>query len=161
VPKKPERKRDARRKEPQRDRGLQPHQRRLGPPVDLRSSPFSRFSTKVAHLAGRPLTVLIAIAVVLVWALSGPFFGFSENWQLVINTATTIVTFLMVFIIQDSQNRDTTALHVKLDELIRATGAATNTLMDVEDMSQEELEKLRATYAELAHKRGESSAGKS
>jgi low affinity Fe/Cu permease len=119
----------------------------------LRPSPFARFSTKVAHLAGRPATVLLAIAAVVLWAVSGPFFGFSEDWQLVINTGTTIITFLMVFIIQDSQNRDTTALHLKLDELIRATGAATNTLIDVEEMSQEELEKLRATYAEFAHKR--------
>jgi low affinity Fe/Cu permease len=125
----------------------------LAPPVDLRPSRFARFSTKVAHLAGRPITVLLAIASVVIWAVSGPFFGFSENWQLVINTGTTIVTFLMVFIIQDSQNRDTTALHLKLDELIRATGAATNSLMDVEKMSQEELEKLRETYANLAHKR--------
>src|SRR5262245_40375953 len=105
---------------------------------------FPRISTWVAKHAGRPETFMVACAIVVVWLASGPLFNFNETWQLVINTATTIVTFLMVFVIQDSQNRDATALHLKLDELIRATDAAQNDLIDLADMSQQELDHLRS-----------------
>jgi low affinity Fe/Cu permease len=112
---------------------------------------FPRLSSSVARLAGRPETFLVACAIVIVWLVSGPLFGFGETWQLVINTATTIVTFLMVFVIQDSQNRDATALHLKLDELIRATDAAKNDLIDLADMSQQELDHLVQEYSRIAH----------
>jgi low affinity Fe/Cu permease len=112
---------------------------------------FSRVSNWVAKHAGRPETFLIACATVVVWLATGPVFDFNETWQLVINTATTIVTFLMVFVIQDSQNRDATALHLKLDELIRATDAAQNDLIDLADMSQQELDRLVAEYSRIAH----------
>jgi low affinity Fe/Cu permease len=113
---------------------------------------FPYLSSTVARLAGRPETVLGACLLVVVWLASGPVFGFSDAWQLVINTGTTIVTFLMVFIIQDSQNRDTAALHLKIDELIRATDTAQNNLLDLEELSQEELDRLREKYVELAHR---------
>jgi low affinity Fe/Cu permease len=112
---------------------------------------FERFAVVVAHLAGRPVAFLIAFAVIVVWALSGPVFGFSDTWQLIINTSTTIITFLMVFLIQNTQNRDTTALHVKLDALIFATQGAKNQLAAAEHMSDEELEQLHEQY----HKRAE------
>lgn len=108
---------------------------------------FARFSSKIS---GRSLAFNIAIALVLVWLITGPVFGFSDTWQLVINTATTIITFLMVFLIQHTQNRDTDALQVKLDELIRAVEGANNALLDLEEMEEEELEILRTHYASLA-----------
>jgi low affinity Fe/Cu permease len=107
---------------------------------------FSQMANKTAHLAGKPLTFLIAVAVVLAWAISGPFFGFSDTWQLVINTSTTIVTFLMVFLIQNTQNRDTLALQLKLAELIIAMQGAKNDLATAEDLCEEDLEKLHETY---------------
>ena len=112
---------------------------------------FPHITSAVARFAGRPETVLGACVLVLLWLVSGPFFDFSETWQLVINTGTTIVTFLMVFIIQDSQNRDSAALHLKLDELIRATDAAENEYLDLEELSQAELDRLRAKYVDIAH----------
>ncbi len=113
---------------------------------------FSRFSSTVSHLAGRPATFLLACLIVVVWAIAGPFAGFSDFWQLTINTGTTIITFLMVFIIQNTQNRDTAALQVKLDELIRVTKPAHNSLLDLEELSSEELEELRGQYLRLARK---------
>ena len=116
----------------------------------LHPSWFQKFSTKVAHWTGRPFTFALAVAVVLAWALTGPMMGYSEGWQLTINTGTTIITFLMVFIIQSTQNRDTAAQHIKLDELIRATKAAHNSLLNLEELSEDELEVLREKYMQLA-----------
>jgi low affinity Fe/Cu permease len=114
------------------------------------SSWFDRCAKWTAHAAGRPLTFALAAGIVLVWIVSGPIFRFSDTWQLVINTGTTIVTFLMVFLIQSTQNRDTAALQVKLDELIRVTKGAHNVLLDLEELSETELEKIRNRYEQLA-----------
>ena len=111
---------------------------------------FSQFATRTAQLAGKPLTFLIAVAVVLAWAISGPFFGFSDTWQLVINTSTTIITFLMVFLIQNTQNRDTLALQLKLAELIIAMDGAKNKIATAEDLCEEDLERLHETYRKRA-----------
>jgi low affinity Fe/Cu permease len=111
---------------------------------------FSDFSRRLAILTGRPAAFLIASAAVLLWALSGPLFGFSDTWQLVINTSTTIITFLMVFLIQNTQNRDTEAMQIKLDELIRATQGAHNALLNLEHLEDDELERYRRHYAALA-----------
>ena len=111
---------------------------------------FSQAASRTAHLAGKPLTFLIAVGVVLVWAVSGPFFGFSDTWQLVINTSTTIVTFLMVFLIQNTQNRDTLALQLKLAELIIAMQGAKNKIATAEDLSEEDLERLHESYRKRA-----------
>ena len=111
---------------------------------------FASFATKVAHFSGHPAAFCSAALIVILWAVSGPFMGFSEVWQLTINTGTTIITFLMVFIIQSTQNRDTTSIQIKLDELIRATEAARNSTLDLEELSEEELEKLRQRYVALA-----------
>ena len=113
---------------------------------------FDRFARFSAKMGGRPLAFNIAIILVSVWLISGPIFGFSDTWQLVINTATTIITFLMVFLIQHTQNRDTDSLQLKLDELIRAVEGANNALLDLEEMEEEELELLRTDYVKLAHK---------
>ena len=118
---------------------------------------FTRFATKIAQFSGRPSSFAAAVAIVIVWAVSGPIMGFSEVWQLTINTGTTIITFLMVFIIQSTQNRDTAAIQIKLDELIRTTHAAHNSLLNLEELSEEELERLRKKYialAEEAHEDG-------
>ena len=111
---------------------------------------FTRFATSAARATGRPGTFLLAALVVIAWACSGPVFGYSDTWQLVINTGTTIITFLMVFLIQNTQNRDTEALQIKLDELIRATHKASNTLLALEELDDEALEKQRKRFAELA-----------
>jgi len=111
---------------------------------------FSRLARRVANLSGRPATFLAASAAILLWALSGPFFGFSDTWQLIVNTSTTVITFLMVFIIQSTQNRDTTAIQLKLDELIRATQGAHNALLDLEEIDDEQFESYRASYERLA-----------
>ena len=111
---------------------------------------FTRFAVATAQWAGRPLTFLLAVLVVAVWAATGPLFGYSDTWQLVINTSTTIITFLMVFLIQNTQNRDTLALQVKLAELIHAVSGAKNRLATAEDLSDEELERLHAEYREMA-----------
>jgi low affinity Fe/Cu permease len=101
-------------------------------------------------LSGRPFAFNVAIVVILVWFISGPLFGFSDTWQLIVNTATTIITFLMVFLIQHTQNRDTEAMQVKLDELIRAFEGANNALLDLEEIEEEELTLLRQHYIALA-----------
>jgi len=101
---------------------------------------------------GHPLAFLLAVIVIVGWAVTGPFFGFSDTWQLVINTSTTIVTFLMVFLIQNTQNRDSTAVQLKLDELIRAIEGAHNSLLDLEELEEQDLERLRAIYEELARR---------
>jgi low affinity Fe/Cu permease len=117
---------------------------------------FVRFSKAAAHAAGRPITFLLAFGTVLAWALSGPLFGFSDTWQLVINTGTTVITFLMVFLIQNTQNRDSEAMHLKLDELIRAVPGAHESLLDIEELDDETLDRLCRHYALLARRaRGE------
>jgi low affinity Fe/Cu permease len=113
-------------------------------------SPFSRFAQWVARASGTPIIFAAAVLVVAGWAASGPLFHFSDTWQLVINTGTTIVTFLMVFLIQNTQNRDTAAMQAKLDELIRATKMANNVMLDLEEVDDKTLERLREHYRELA-----------
>jgi low affinity Fe/Cu permease len=111
---------------------------------------FTRFATKTAHVAGRPNAFMIAAGVVVIWALSGPVFHYSDTWQLSINTGTTIVTFLMVFLIQSTVNRDSEAIQIKLDELIRAIGNAQNELLDLEELEEEDLDRVRAEYQRMA-----------
>jgi low affinity Fe/Cu permease len=111
---------------------------------------FARAAGAIAHAAGKPVTFLTATALVIIWAASGPFFGFSDTWQLVINTSTTIVTFLMVFLIQNTQNRDTVAIQIKLAELILRLEGADNKLATAEDLSDEELERLHHHYKQQA-----------
>ncbi|GAB3505598.1 low affinity iron permease family protein [Pseudoxanthomonas daejeonensis] len=115
-------------------------------------SAFNTVAKKASHAAGTPWVFCLALGVVLAWAMSGPLFGFNDTWQLVINTSTTIVTFLMVFLIQHTQNADTAALHLKLDELIRATREADNILLDMEEMDEHKLEAFRSQYEALAEK---------
>jgi low affinity Fe/Cu permease len=112
-------------------------------------SPFSRFAKWTAHATGHPAAFVLAAATTVVWLVSGPLFGFSDTWQLVINTGTTIVTFLMVFLIQNTQNRDSAAVHLKLDELVRAVQGAHNALLDLEELTESDLERLRARYEAL------------
>ena len=111
---------------------------------------YSRFAKTTARFSGRPRTFTIAVSIILIWIITGPMFGFSDTWQLVINTGTTIVTFLMVFLIQNTQNRDTEAIQVKLDELIRATKGAHNALLDLEELEEEHLDAFRSKYQKLA-----------
>ena len=111
---------------------------------------FVHFAQWVSHATGRPIAFLLALASIVVWGLTGPLFGYSDTWQLVINTATTIVTFLMVFVIQNTQNRDTASMHIKIDELIRVTQKARNVLLDLEELDDATLEKLRQDYGQLA-----------
>lgn len=112
----------------------------------------SNLAKKASRWTGRASCFGLAALVVVVWLVSGPLFGFSDTWQLVINTGTTIVTFLMVFLIQNTQNRDTEAIQIKLDELIRATQRAQNTLLDLEELDQDELDRLRTQYEDLARR---------
>ena len=111
---------------------------------------YSQFAKNTAHFCGRPRVFVIAVGVILVWIITGPFFRFSDTWQLVINTGTTIITFLMVFLIQNTQNRDTQAIQLKLDELIRATTGAHNALLDLEELEEENLDAFRTKYQALA-----------
>jgi low affinity Fe/Cu permease len=113
---------------------------------------FTRFARWTSRASGHPSTFGLALAVILVWAVIGPFFHFSDTWQLVINTGTTIITFLMVFLIQNTQNRDAVAMQIKLDELIRALKGAHNQIVDLEELTEEELERLKEEYARLARK---------
>jgi low affinity Fe/Cu permease len=116
---------------------------------------FARFANHTASAAGNYKTFIFMVGVVIVWALSGPIFGFSETWQLVINTGTTVVTFLMVFLIQNTQNRDSLAQHLKLDEIIRAIAEADDDLMNAEDETDEQLAELKAKYRHLAGEQSE------
>src|SRR2546426_4998033 len=118
---------------------------------------FHEIARTCARVVGSPWAFLTAVAAVVVWAATGPLFGFSDTWQLVVNTATTIVTFLMVFLLQNTQNRDAAAVHLKLDELIRAVRGARNRLVDLEEMTDEELEALREQFRRL--KRRAATAG--
>jgi low affinity Fe/Cu permease len=111
---------------------------------------FARFAKTTARVTGRPWTFLVAVLVIVAWLVTGPIFHFSDTWQLVINTGTTIITFLMVFLIQNSQNRDAEAVQVKLDELLRVSAGAHNTLLDLEELEEHELDAIRAGYARLA-----------
>ena len=117
---------------------------------------FDRFARWAEHQLGRSVTFALAFSSVVVWGATGPFFGWSDTWQLVINTGTTIVTFLMVFVIQNTQNRDTQALQLKLDELIRVNTAARNSLMGLEEKSESEVEGIKSAFAELASTTGRS-----
>jgi low affinity Fe/Cu permease len=111
---------------------------------------FSQFSNKVTRISGSSTAFIAALAVIVIWAVTGPIFHFSDTWQLVINTGTTIITFLMVFIIQQTQNKDTVAMHLKLNELISANENASNRLVDIEDLTDEELQMLKKFYVKLA-----------
>ena len=111
---------------------------------------YSRFAKAAAHFCGRPRVFSVAVAVIAIWIFTGPIFAYSDTWQLVINTGTTIITFLMVFLIQNTQNRDTEAIQVKLDELIRATRGAHNALLDLEELEEENLDAFKAKYQALA-----------
>lgn len=111
---------------------------------------FERFSAKVTKVTGKPIAFILAALVIVAWAVTGPIFGYSNTWQLVINTGTTIITFLMVFVIQQSQNKDTVALQLKLNELIATSPTASNRLVDVEDISAAELEILKKFYIKLS-----------
>ncbi len=111
---------------------------------------FDRFSTIITKITGKPVAFLSALIIIIVWAVTGPLFHFSDTWQLVINTGTTIITFLMVFIIQQSQNKDTMAIHLKLNEMIAATKGASNRLIDVEDLTPKELDTLKNFYIKLS-----------
>jgi low affinity Fe/Cu permease len=113
---------------------------------------FALFASKVSKWTGSSAAFCIAALFILGWAVSGPFFGFSSNWQMVVNTGTTIATFLMVFVIQNSQNRDGLALQIKLDEIIRAIGKAENRFIDLENLSHEELDEIKAHFATIAVK---------
>ncbi len=110
---------------------------------------FTEFSKWIAEVAGHPITFSLALLTIIVWGVTGPLFGYSDTWQLLINTGTTIVTFLMVFLIQKTQNRDTQAIHLKLDELIRVTKGARNMMLDLEHMDDESLQRLRDIYERL------------
>jgi low affinity Fe/Cu permease len=114
------------------------------------SSLFTRLTKGTARATGRPTTFAVALGIVIIWAVSGPLFHWSDTWQLVINTGTTIVTFLMVFLIQSTQNRDSEAVQVKLDELLRVSPGAHNMLMNLEELEEAELGRIRAVYCRLA-----------
>lgn len=113
---------------------------------------FNCIATWITHKTGSPAAFIIAAALVIIWGISGPFFHFSDTWQLVINTSTTIITFLMVFIIQQSQNKDTAAIHLKLNELIASTESASNRLIDSEDLTEEELVLLKKFYVKISER---------
>ena len=114
------------------------------------TSRFTHFAKWTARITGRPGTFVAAFAIILIWATTGPIFHFSDTWQLVINTSTTIVTFLMVFLIQNTQNRDSEAIQIKLDELIRSIQGAHNALLDLEELEETDLDRIRAEYQQLA-----------
>ena len=120
---------------------------------------FTQFAKSTARATGKPAAFVAAAGVILVWSITGPLFGFSDTWQLVINTSTTIVTFLMVFLIQNTQNRDSAAVQVKLDELIRVTEGAHNALLNLEELEEKDLDGIRAKYLSLAE-RGRAELGR-
>ena len=113
---------------------------------------FTRFAQQTARASGRPLTFALAVGTIVAWALTGPLFGYSDTWQLVVNTGTTVITFLMVFLIQNTQNRDAEAMHIKLDELIRSVAGARNQLLDLEEFEDADLDRIRAAYIALAER---------
>ena len=117
-----------------------------------KSSWFTRFANGASRTTGKPVTFVLALLVVVVWGVTGPIFDYSDTWQLIINTGTTIVTFLMVFLIQNTQNRDSEAMHVKMDELIRALSGAHNALLDLEELDEKTLDTIRSRYRKLAAK---------
>ena len=119
--------------------------------MNKKSSWFSDFARKAARAVGQPIAFALAGGAIVVWLITGPLFGFSDTWQLIINTGTTIVTFLMVFLIQNTQNRDSEAIHIKLDELIRAIEGAHNALLNLEDLGERELDRIRSDYIRLAN----------
>ena len=120
----------------------------------MKAEAFSHAFAQAAHWTarqcGRASTFVLACTIIVVWAISGPLFGYSDTWQLIINTGTTIVTFLMVFLVQNTQNRDTTSIQLKLDELIRANEHARNTMVSLEDLTEEQLKRIKATFDRLA-----------
>ena len=116
------------------------------------SSFFNRLAKWTARAAGKPMAFFLAVIIVVFWAMTGPIFGFSDTWQLVINTGTTIVTFLMVFLLQNTQYRDSEAIQIKLDELIRAMEGAHNMLLELEELDEKDLDRIRAEYRKLAEK---------
>ena len=116
---------------------------------------FRKFANKTSEIVGSPWAFIVAAAIIAVWAISGPLFGYSDTWQLVINTGTTIITFLMVFLIQNTQNRDAKAIHLKLDELIRGVEGARDELVDLEDLSDDDLKKLQKQFEQLRKDQGE------
>jgi low affinity Fe/Cu permease len=116
----------------------------------IKKTAYSRFAKAASHFCGQPRVFSLAVAIIAVWIVTGPMFHFSDTWQLVINTGTTIITFLMVFLIQNTQNRDTEAIQLKLDELIRATKGAHNMLLDLEELEQEQLDVFKLKYQTLA-----------
>jgi low affinity Fe/Cu permease len=117
---------------------------------------FTRFTKWTARASGRSVTFMTAVLIIVAWAITGPIFGFSDTWQLIINTGTTIITFLMVFLIQSTQNRDSEAMQVKLDELIHVMKGAQNALLDLEELEEEELDHIREGYQRIAERaRGE------
>ena len=114
---------------------------------------FVHFAQWVSHATGRPIAFLLALSSIVLWGFTGPLFGYSDTWQLVINTATTIITFLMVFVIQNTQNRDTASMHIKIDQLIRVTQKARNVLLNLEELDDGELERLHRNFQKLAKER--------
>lgn len=118
----------------------------------MKNDRFGRFARATSRTVGHTTAFAVALSIVLLWAATGPYFGYSDTWQLVINTGTTVITFLMVFVIQQTQNRDSEAMHVKLDEIIRALRGAHNDLLDIEELTEEELDEVRSYYAVLAQR---------
>lgn len=118
--------------------------------ISTLSKGFGQFSNWVAKHTGHPITFILAVIVIVFWAITGPIFNYSDTWQLVINTGTTIITFLMVFVIQQSQNKDTAAIHIKLNELIAANKHASNRVVDIENLTEQELDELKSFYHKMS-----------
>lgn len=121
-------------------------------PRNRKASRFANFATWAARASGHPTVFMVAVVTIVIWGLSGPLFHFSDTWQLIINTSTTIITFLMVFLIQNTQNRDSAATQIKLDEIIRTMENANNALLNMEELDEKDLERLRGAYLKLAQR---------